>query len=477
MLQTYQDSPAFANNQIFAAADYNVLRSNLQTLDRVTLLGRVAFSRYAATTADNPAKTDADPLSVWYGSFEYTTSATTATVVTWSASVLGTETYQVYFDGVLRGSITAANGNQAITINNINTFGYNEGQVVDVDVRLVGTNTASQYQVWDAYISPLALSDAWPGVPTFGAISSANLNQLSNAIDWIARRVNLQRFQPFFTVRKFPGLFWSPTTWPIWSGTITRSTNATQLVLRTWYSGAGGYTEFLELLVNGAVVQSIGPISGDSGATFIYDMSGIAVGALAAIQFRSTVTAGAGNDTIRTRHSIVDCFVQDPAPTYQTQPPVETATGSDTFATVQSQLNSLATNANALKSRIDSNTDRWSRRRFFRRRYGLDGPGGFQQEYYTPIMFPQRARLGDLLIVKGQNIGIGWGSFGLNVINDEPGGHIGVEWTQNENLIGADAAETVRIGFDRFAGLYPGKLYAITGTDVRYVAEQLLQIG
>lgn len=495
LLANIEDSPAFVTGTELSAADLEVLRQNILALDGASYLAAPAFEwRWGQSLTEWAL----NPSPFWFGGFRYLTGQTTLYVYVNNSGLTAGDKLRISFFGdaapdatpTSTSDTTLTAGAQTIT-KTISGLGFADGEVVRLHLELYNASRPATNTAWGTTrldmitIAPVAVADAYPGVPTFGAITKANLDQLSNATDWLIRQMGLHH-RPLFqsTVReKGP---YGPRSSPVkagqdnvrWNGSVRRTAehavvmvDATLLVLTT------GYAEKIELKVDDVVrdTYNVPSTLGEYDFTLDYTIATVADGvSRIEVLYTRTGTEPAEGVTYNrlTIWRVGMDRATDPTPISIAELPART---SGTFTALQTWLNALCTHVTAIKARIDANPDVWGRQYPFRRRNGLPG---FQFGYYAPNRISwSSGRIGEALIVRGQALTLARGPV---ILPDEPDDNgdnsrlYTVDYVLKDGATDGDTVRTQLHYLDSFAALAPGQSFAILGKECYYAAEQLL---
>ena len=461
-LPTYQDGLPLSYS------DVNLARNNALALDAATLIGRRAFTdqiSYLAASSFNPS-----PL--FRGGFQFRTGLTTLTIVIVATIPGSTHTARVYVNNAGSPTTTQALTTGTNTINvTISGLGFQDGWVIDVDIDVQRTSGAiGAYEVRDAYVSPYSATpfSAWPGVPTFGAISAANLNQLGSALEHLRQRVWYMPYPAPVGILWRPLHAHGPSTRQLWRGSIARSNGANRLDMTIGYLNTNTPAEKMHLYINGSLVASTPTIStGNVGAyTFSVDLSGYGNETVLQLELvQEVITELATVGQVGTRWSLRWGETIIASPTYATPPATSTVRESLTFTALQSRLNAIGTILSTVKSRIDAAPDLFNRVRLFRMMPVLDDT---QRAYFRPQMVTRSLRWRDVLVVKGKGVKLHWGQLRTTKTDTAIW-----EWetTRSQELVGGESVEVKQIHLDMLPGLMPGTFYSATGDDVRFIGE------
>jgi hypothetical protein len=479
VLKIVDDSPSFATGQALSAEMLNLLRDNALALSEASYLGVTAhLDRYQVPPEDN----DQNPVTVWRGGFVFLTGMDTLRVVTFFAGQVAGDTLRVYRgDGVATYSDhTIANGLQTFTIT-IDASGYAHGEVVLLRLDLLNgaPSTAHPWgniDIREVVAYPVELADAFPGVPTFGAITAANLNQLSNCIDWLTRRMGL-RYEPLMQAiirRKGPYFDGSATQADVrLTGSVRKSPAHGELVARGLVYVAYGATESIRLNISGGAVEDTYTPPTTPG-TYSWELtaslSGEATDALVPWIVDYIRTAGTTDPNLVNRWSVYEVLTRPTSGTPATLAEQAARVPLD-FSALQTWLNALCTIVDDTYDRVVANYPVWQGQRAYRARYGIDD---FQFRFFEPggVALVQR-RTGEAIYVRGKGITIGYGSGRFEDKEDKETGLYAFENFRRETVAQGDQVETVRQYLDTLPGLPAGAPFNLRGADLYYAAEQL----
>lgn len=496
VLSSIIDSPSFATGGELSATLLNVIRDNALILDEASRLGRAAFG---AQFGESPENNSTNPVRIHRGGFRFVTGATTLTIITESSGIVTGDQLRVIRDGTptsgysdgLISDFTLANGTQTHTIT-ISGAGYADGRVVLTQCFLRNAGGPAEENDWgnvtirDAYIGPIGLADAYPGVPTWGAISAANLNQLSNACDWLVRRVG-QRVEPLWQgiVRRqgpFNDVDIGTQTTVRWRGGIPRSALHTALLANVAVQQKmTGTTEQVRLKINGSTVDTwtVPAVPGDYAHTLDADLSGYSAGASLFLEIDHIKTAPLGSPGDGSRFSLFRVWDEPPggSPASIDELGMRSSYAfgpAGTPGTLQHWLASLGTILTAIKARIDANPEIWDRQPLFSARFSIEDDQFALFEAFGVAM--NQRRTGEALVVRGKGITIGYGPGTFKEEFNDVAAQV-FENFRTHTAIDADAVETQVVYFATIAGLEPGSPYNLRGVDIYYAAEQFLILG
>jgi hypothetical protein len=409
--------------------------------------------------------------NIWWGAFRFRTGYTTLTLTGATAGTpLGTLT--VYLNGVNRLSWAPTAGAISQTIT-ISALGFADGDVVLIEIILSGTHATagSAYVFYDIYAAPITYAVSYPGVPSFtGTYTATKLNQLVDAAAWCYARMAL--------VPLVPGLaqiyVWRPLqvvgTVEIYRGAVLRSFTADALRVQGGISNVDVVSYKLHVYIGGSLAYSsaaTGPGYLDLDLTI--SLSGVTVGTRADVALQiECITPG----LTAMRYSLLSVRSEGAYPYASTLATLAGYTDM-TATTLSATLNAYAAAITTVKARIDAATWIFDRGRAMRK-------------WYEPVVSSRRTdaalahryvprfhqRLGDVVLVRGKGLKIGWGPV------THPGGEADLgydKWTMTheETATEADTTATQTVYLDGMKGLYPGSAYMCLG-GADYVSEEFL---
>jgi hypothetical protein len=474
ILDTFEDSQALPDQVAGSATVMNVWRSNLAAIDDATRIGVYAYQGGFGHPQEFVAQ---NPYRESWGGFRYLTGMTTLTAVTRSSAVTSGDVLRVYLAGTLQATWTLANGTQTHTFN-LPSYGANFA--VDVVFEVYNASKPAEGASWGdfeiiaAYVSPVQLSDAYPGEPTFTNVySPTSTQQLASAINWLVRRVSLRTRPLFQSIVRWNGPYQGQNT-VRWYGSVEKS--PAQNVLKA--NGmvlvqASGMTEQIRLRVDGTTVATyaVPTTPGDYGFTLSYTMSQ-ATGTRLYLEVDHIRTAGGDSNQTPIARFTLNRVWTEGVGVYAVSsfPPLPIRTGV-TWATVKGFLNNCRDAAATLKARIDANPDLWNRQYLFRCRYAFDA---YQNQVFEPGQIACCwERVGQALLVRGKGIQL---AHGPSAFNPDPKSQNEVGLYElkpfvTESLVDGDAVETALVYLDGIDGLYGGDPYNLRGVDIHYAGE------
>lgn len=502
LLAGVEPNPDFATGSELSAYALNALQANMAILDAASRYGRNAT---CGNYGEPPENGDDPNALLWRGGFKFVTGVTTLTIVTYSTGVQTGDALRIErIDGAGASATTTSalsNGLQTHTVT-ISGAGYANDEVVLVNLSLDTTRDFEpepdggwagafwgNFDIVEAYISPIAPADAWPGVPLFGAISEANLDQLSSAITWLARAIGLRTEPLFQAVVRKEGPYAAQSapdrhTTVRWRGGITRTNGHTQVraLLRVMVVGSYG-AETISLKVNDVVVDTyaVPTTPGEYDKVLRYDASAVAVGAVMRLEVQHTRADAFGtNEQTSGAKSFLSIFRvwSEPATGAIGTLPALVARASTTFGpsgsagTLQNWLNTLRNQVAAIFVRLSDNAPIWGRQHLYRARYAFDDE---QFSFYEPSAVAMTmSRIGAALMVRGKGVNGGYGPGAFEEKRDPETGAYPFTNFKTFAVIDADQVEQQRIWLDSVPGLPPFAPYNLRGVDIFYAGEELL---
>lgn len=462
------DTLTFPAGNPFSASDANSLIRNARQLDALSQRGRRvwtnAIMRY-------PWEYDQAPTVVFKGAFQYRSGVTNLNIIgeaTFPGG--GTHTLRVYLNGVLRHSATwvTARTNYFFAIN---ALGFTDLDIIDVEVRDDWTGADGQPVVVDAYIDAMsAAGPGYGGVPTFGALSEANLTQLMNAQTWAYNRLNYTDQCCLMGSMFMTGYAHSTSAEALlFDGGFENTNGATRLIIGLRYHILANQSETVRVRINSSEVATATFTIGQGGDyEFNLDISALSTDnphRLTIVQTINTLPLS-GERQLGSRYTLTDIFTKKTTYPVATLPAATYEPGdSMTFSALQGILNQVATATNAAVTRIGSAIGAFNRQRVFRWRPGSDDG---QSLYYQNVLVAKGRRAHDALWVRGKGLKIGYGALTIEAVPDSL-----YKWTPQyeQDLIGGDDILTRLVYFDQFPGLVAGMEYYIYGEHIVYAAE------
>lgn len=489
MLHAVEDTPNLAIHEYPSAGLFATVRQNLLTLDQATRVGR---SAYCGGWGHPQEFERTNPFRKSWGSFRFLPGMTTLTTVVRVSGRQDGDTLRLYVNGSLvQSSSITANGDQTYTYTLTGLTNY---AVVEVDWHIYNAGYSTpdltegqdwgRYEILDAWVSPVTLADAWPGVPTFTTVydTATKVPQLANAVHWLVRRIG-RRTDPLFTTSVRRGgplsdaseLDYGPGV-QRWHGSVVTTATAPTLRARgqVWVRFPGA-TEEIRLYVNGSVVAtSVPPATvGRYNWSFSYAMPQAAGSRVAVeIRFRRTAPALHYDNEIVSEWSLLRVWTEGAAGIYSAPSIPSVAARTDTtWSTWKAALNAAATLANTLKSRVDANPSLWSNQYLYRRSYAYnDYQEGVFEPNYIPTAIP---RLGEALLIRGVGNKVAWGAQTFDEKSAETNsvGSYDLDATYSEAVNTDGTKGTSLVYLDALASLPPMASYNVRGGTIAYAAE------
>jgi hypothetical protein len=495
-MHSIEDTTSLGIHRYPSAALYEVMRSNLLTLDLDTRNGRAAYCGGWGHPEENVT---ANPFTKSKGGFRYLPGMTTLTVVvrvsdsisggTWASG----DSLRIYLnDALVQTTALPGNGDQTIT----HTLGsYALNSAVEVQLQIYSASRPSDdtqwglYEIIDAYVSPVTLSDTWPGVPTFTTVyDAAKLTQLANAVDWLTRLVG-RRTDPLFQAIVRASGPYGPSGEEAqgqsnvrWYGSMVTTTTAPILKVTGNVLVQAPATEEVRLLVNGSVVATYNvPLDyGQHTWTLSYTMPQSAgTRVYVEVWYRRLSVGPIVNKSEQTnRWSLIRVWSEGLANSHAAITiPAMTARTDGSWATWKAALNACATTAGTIYSRITAaaNNSLWLRQYLYRGSYAYGGYGSKNEPSFEWIYIPNcPARIGNGVLVRGVGNTVDFGAQGFDESESAKNG-IGaykLVATYSETATG-QANETALVYFDALKNLPPGANYNVRGASwpARYAGE------
>lgn len=497
ILAAFENAPFFATGTDVHVTDgLDSLWASTRALDLATLRMREGMPGHAEHRIEF---TRTNPLDWYAGGFRFEVGLTTLTITTYTGS-LGTAVtprLRVLLNGVQRGEFSLSAGLQTFTIT-ISGLGFTAGQAVEalyqiVDTALVLEQAGSpdlpgepanpsdpqwgRYDLVASYVSPVSatFTTPWPSEPTWTTTpTSALFTLLGSRANWLATRIGIIPWPIFQRPIYLPGLFWAPTTYHLWSGTVTRGAGA-NLVIEFGYQIVTNAAERFRLLINGAEVTTTAVLAAPARSgtgRWEVDITGYSASVPLRLEIQSLITTARDADEggRPSRFSLVSVRVERGSSGHLTMPARTAPDESMTWATLRGRLQTLNSHLNAIKARIDAAPDLFERAHLYRAGYSYNESSRvYLQTRHIPTQY---RRLGRRLVVHGKNVRIGWGPLAM-LAPKEQDGELVLEYGQTETLTAADKVETREIWLDQLPGLQLGMTYALLGGDVRFAAEYL----
>lgn len=496
LVNIYEDAPLFVDGVEFSGADGNVLWNNAIFLDALTQQPVPIFPHglYKEAHTGMPT-TGSNTANVWRGSFLMRTGITNAVYVVDGAPVT-TERIRIYHKKVLDTSEPGTlvydavwpSAGTTITVA-LASLGYIDGDIIEVTVQVYFPGSILKtgiYNMRNAYTENVSdLTTAYGGVPTFGAgstVTAANLNQLSNAQDWIMNYLALVPRVPFEAGMFVLGTHKSDVSQnprALYYGWMNKGNGQDTLHgIIDYYSFNG--QEYIRVYVNN-VLQYTSPVmtNGQVGTLeFNIDVSGFPDSADRAVKIEQYIPAGQGQAElalygtaiIPSRFTIRVLEVTDTRSYFNPFNDFDVLE-SMAYSTLKARLNVQVTGTTNAYSRINTNANLFDRARMFRKKFGWDA---HQVTSLDWVNLPTQKRIGERYIVAGKDVKIAWGGFSLtkNLI-ETPDARDIYEFAQTEQLTGSDKVEVKEGFFDAIEGLFVGTQYYLLGENIVFFSEYM----
>lgn len=460
------DNIQFSSGNALAAADMNALTQNARLIDGLSYRGRRAQTNAVLRYI---YEYDQSPTIVWRGTFQWRSNAANMRITAECPQPGGgTHTLEVYLNGVLRLS-TAFIAARTTYIVAVNTWGYADLDLVDVEIRDNWTTADAQPVVIDCFITDMASAiGAYGGIPTFGGITKANLDQLMAAQQWVYDRLNITDQMAFVGPMLMVGNGYSTSYEALlFDGGIEYTNGASRLAISYNYFIAYSQSETIRVRLDATQVASATYTLGQGGeGAFDIDISAYSVDTAIRITIVQTVNTLSTGRLIGSLFAIKDIYTRRNSYPVPTLPALYSPRQSLTFSTLQTALNQIAAATDAAASRIVAGIGAFQRQRVFRWMPGADDG---QNVYYQRTLIARGRRAGDALWVRGKGVSIEYGPITSTYNPDK------VEWESqyNESLIDGENVQTKLVYFDQFPGLDVGMEYFVIGETLRYVGEQV----
>ena len=489
---SYETPPSFPvgigdDDLLLSAGDLNLLIANTGIIDQVSRLPRPAHCFASRRWEAN----DANPFFLGQWSGQMQTGLTTLTLVLQTTLAGGlSERVRVLINGIERLNVALSSGAQTENIT-ISGLGFTHNQVLLVDVQVYSTIGASPglgdgvnwggYEVRDFYLSPASaiplVAGTWPGAPVFTTtITAAHLSQTAVCQEWLMQRMDVVRRPLFQAIFYHQGTLVGPgdtVIHPLWSGSTVRSSLHNRLRVPILYRIEQTLNTSIRIRINGAVVDTIGPLTVGATAFAVreIDLSAYSVSTLLWVQVEEYISLyldPAPNVPIPSNYSITGVETFAATPSADTMPTPFGILSSFTIETVRDRLNTITTALTNAYGRLD--VDTWGRIRLFRRNYGYnDG----QKKYYSTVFVPlSMRRIGAALWFHGKGATAGYGGAAVEV---KPGDLYDYTYTFAPSIAAGDKLDTALIALDALEGLLASFPYILQGPgdQLLYAAEVL----
>ncbi len=462
MFKAYTTPPYFYDDTELSATLLKILRDNHIILDTIAQRGFQAqrVKKFGAGVGE-------DPFPIWRGSFQKRPGYNTAYFRLFRQNNLG-ENLRITMNGVQVYNAAMAQDNFV----NVNVSGYTNNDVVLVEVQADhsgSTPVQNSYMLQEAYLgtTTAAMTRSWSTPVTFGTISRANLNTLVDAQLYLTDYLTAPQLPLQMSSRWYGGRWETGDVHEIGTYRFGRVGNHNRLRVITDIRSRHNRNTTLTYSINNVQVAT---------RTFgewqwvideqLLDISGYAADTSLKLEVIEKINTGpvTWRGAINTKYNIrlVETMIATGyvAPTLPTESQM---LESMTFSTLQSRLNSLGTAMNTLNTQIGTRAFTLDRAWMFSRRpVATDS-----SEDTLKMIYPARKkRQGDVLVVRGKNIRIGWG-FDQGGDFDKPD----YKFSNETTLVGSDTTETKVYYLDQFDGLEYGFPYFLMGDLIEYAGE------
>lgn len=480
MYSAYEQPATFVDSTAdkpfyLTAPDLNVLRTNAWFLDGLSQRWRQGHTDQI-TFLD---RFGGNPCPLFAGSFQFRTGMTTLTFKAYQWGLSGqTHTLTITVNGVVRHTV-ALQESTAQTINlTMTAWGFTDYQIVDVKAtvsRTVGVEPG-YYRMQDAYVGPFSATytTSWPGVPTFGAITAANLNQLANAQIHLMERINQVPIPGFMTTFLYP-MHQYVSERNLWEGSLSRAANITTLYIVVKAFVVTNLQERLRVQWSYPTSVTVyGPTWTSQLDNYNYafgiDVSSWPIDVPVTVTITQEVLAVPADNRYGqpSRYSLFGVFTGPSALSQPTLPALMQPLDQVTFATLQTRLNQIATATLNAYNRVINAPDIFNRVRLFRH---SPAPSDEHRTFQRYTWLSHGSRVGDALWVRGKNVTISYGVPRLIRSGGERDWQ--TEFQYEESLISGDTVADKLIYLDSLKGLHAGMDYWIGGDDLRYVGAHI----
>jgi len=400
-------------------------------------------------------------------------------------TINNTTDIRVFNQGVLTA---VAAGEQTASIN-LATYipGYTDGWLVDVymvvSYSALNTNDPNDLTgtilIKEAYVEPLntiatvVTNSATPlslySTPGTVTLTTSKLNDLSNKIDWLFERMSFAPRLPQVCYKN--RLFYGGRADETWNQSIYRTNintgTATHIRIYMSYTAFNSQTSFT-ITINGVThtVTAVSDAPTPTSGLIELALSTFSTTANTVYQVDIRQVLGLVTGSTQGHRVIINGIeLYKATESALTALPAFTELTSIPYTTLISNINTLITTANAIETTINTNTNVWNRAVMFRSKFVVDD---FQDEYWEEEQQHRQVRAGDVLLVKGRNIKLGYGATTYASMQGDQE-ELDISNTYEHSLIGNDL-ETKAFYFNQFEGLFPGVEYFLRGS-VLYAAE------
>lgn len=463
--------------------DLDILTQNAILLDALSFRAAEAMNSSAGTDTSTPNHYSPNIATeiIWRGAFLKQTGMTTLTIEGW-AQKGASESFQLFINGAGISTTAVPNGAAFTLTADISALTVDTvGQVV---VQRSGVLTGPQalvakYVVDDAYTSPApTIAVSWPGVPSFsGTYSAPLLNQLGNAQQYVASRLNAIPYYPFLASYYAHGSSVTGDVYALWWGAVENANSADVLNIRIIAMVMANIAEYYRVKVNGTIVHTGAVMTaGETRDDYLaIDISGFATNTRLETVIETVITTGpaAGPSGDRnSRYHLWAVRMSNDAPATAAAPAEFTAGELIASSVVDTRLNALCSMVSAAYTRITANPRIFNRVRLVRQMFGRNAE---QWGTFAPLnTYTQRfSRRGARLVVHGKGLRVGWGSLTTKADKTVTTGYQ-VDFAHSEPLTDGDSYQTKTIYLDSLPYLRRGQAYSVVGQDVTWASEVML---
>ncbi len=482
-LKNYIDSPLFYDDTELSASLLNILKNNSEIIKHCTTLPQSPFDVHRVLS-------NVRTTWMWRGGFQYRVGLEDAVFVIYSKETTASPNYEIviYFDGVevdrYDAGVGGINvGGYVVRTLPIDSRGYFDYQIVTVTIipQVVSGGDPSKGLQWvfDAYTTPLSSVDVgtWPGVPTFGTLTSTKLNQLSNAEDYLAGRLGIVPMPLSLNYVEWMGT--NNPAFPTFRYFTARATNGNPRLRTNVFYQCQQTSASISLNIGG-VITTYGPYIKGQKVLVVFDVDMIANGLSYDVDYFSSiyetvhVTGGSSDGRGGFVFSRINSGIISQGATSYSLP----ATRDDnqimeglTFTQLQTRLNNIASDLDTAHTRINAHNKPFLYGVMFRARPTADDG---QNEFWNSTFIHSIVRQGDILWVKGQGVKIAYGPSTREVKSEsKPNDIWKYTFLYEKDLLDGDKITQQYFYLDQFEGLAPGMRYYVIGKDIHYAAEHL----
>jgi len=476
MLGAFQQPPTFSAGLELSAYDLNTLKSNALLVNGASRRSMVPMVQQNFFQ-DFPIIAARPACLLFIGGFRFLTGMTSAKILYNAAGVSGNGKIRISFNGtIVYNSAVVNNTVQTLTIA-INALGYANNSIIYVEIEYYsspytyGDKRPTYIYIVDAYVTPLSacMSTTYPGVTTLTNINATPLNSIGDSQIWLVQRLALVPYNFFTGIKYFPGTH-KAETYELLHFNVS-PTNGNNILKGTIDIICANTQSYIAVTINGTTTN-YGPYAYKQSASIALNLNLTTLGCAANSDYSVSVTevCNTGNPVppnVNSRISIYNVRLEGNADTWPTIPVNSTPLESLVYSSLLARINQIGALVTDAKTRIDNNTKVFDRMQMFR---GKTIQLYEHNERVGRGCLSGQIRRGDVLYVRGTNVDICWGAISVKVPEDNAEKWT-LEFEHKESLIGGETDETKLIYLNNYKGLYPGVLYYITGTSVKYASE------